>query len=81
MIALAAADSELQVVAALEYAGHPAIGEDAGQIAGAGAIGVPLAATLTCDADAVIEYHEPSRGARAVPEARDGSAIPSRFAP
>lgn len=60
LIALAAADPELQVVAALDYSEHPAIGEDAGQIAGAGNIGVPLAATLTCDADAVIDFSVPA---------------------
>jgi 4-hydroxy-tetrahydrodipicolinate reductase len=60
LIALGAADPELQIVAALDYAGHPAIGEDAGQIAGAGSIGVPLASQLDCDADVVIDFSVPA---------------------
>ena len=60
LIALGTADSDLQIVAALDYAGHPAIGEDAGQIAGSGTIGVPLAAELACDADVVIDFSVPA---------------------
>jgi 4-hydroxy-tetrahydrodipicolinate reductase len=60
LIALATADAELHVVAALEYAEHPAIGQDAGQIAGAGSIGIPLAAELSCEADVVIDFSVPA---------------------
>ena len=42
--ALARESGDLQVVAALERAGHPAIGRDAGELAGVGPIGVPVAA-------------------------------------
>lgn len=56
LIALAAADPELAVVAALDVAGHPRLGEDAGTIAGIRPIGVPLAAGLEAEADALIDF-------------------------
>ena len=43
LIALGAADSQLKVAAALEAADNPFLGSDAGLVAGAGALGVPLA--------------------------------------
>lgn len=46
LVTLASEDADLQLVAALEHAKHPQIGEDAGQIAGVGFIDVPLASTL-----------------------------------
>jgi 4-hydroxy-tetrahydrodipicolinate reductase len=46
LVALAAADPQLQVIAALEAAGHPQLGQDAGTVAGVGPLAVPLAAEL-----------------------------------
>ncbi|MFI4860853.1 MAG: 4-hydroxy-tetrahydrodipicolinate reductase [Phycisphaerales bacterium JB063] len=43
LVALAADDPQLRVTAALEHADHPALGQDAGQLAGTGGLGVPLA--------------------------------------
>jgi 4-hydroxy-tetrahydrodipicolinate reductase len=65
LIALGTADETLEVVAALEYAQHPRLGEDAGSVAGIGEIGIPLAAELNCEADAVIDFSVPA-GAKAV---------------
>jgi 4-hydroxy-tetrahydrodipicolinate reductase len=59
LIALAAADPALAVVAALEAAGHPALGEDAGLLAGIQRLNVSLSATLAADADAVIDFSIP----------------------
>lgn len=56
LIALAAADPQLQVVAALESPGHPRLGEDAGSVAGLRPIGVPLAAALEADADVLVDF-------------------------
>jgi 4-hydroxy-tetrahydrodipicolinate reductase len=50
IIALARETPGVQVVAALEAPGHPALGRDAGETAGAGALGV----TLGSDAAAVL---------------------------
>lgn len=46
LVALAAADNALALAGALDYAGHPELGQDAGRVAGAGDLGVPLSATL-----------------------------------
>lgn len=42
LVALAAADPQLVVVAALDSPGHPRLGEDAGSVAGLRPLGVPL---------------------------------------
>jgi len=65
LVALGSADPGLKVVAALEYAAHPKLGADAGEIAGIGAIGVPLTATLSAPVDVVIDFSIPA-GARSV---------------
>ena len=44
IIALARESADLRVAAALERAGHPALGRDAGETAGAGTLGVPVTA-------------------------------------
>jgi 4-hydroxy-tetrahydrodipicolinate reductase len=59
LVALAAADSDLAVAAALESAAHPRLGEDAGAIAGAGPVGTPLSSTLDADVDALIDFSVP----------------------
>jgi 4-hydroxy-tetrahydrodipicolinate reductase len=60
LIALAGQDPELQVVAALDHEAHPSLGEDAGQLAGAGRLGVALSAALTVDADVVVDFSVPA---------------------
>jgi 4-hydroxy-tetrahydrodipicolinate reductase len=59
LVALAAADQQLSVVAALESPGHAQLGEDAGVLAGVGPLGVPLAPTLEVEADVVIDFSLP----------------------
>jgi 4-hydroxy-tetrahydrodipicolinate reductase len=44
MVALARESADLRVVAALERPGHPALGADAGEVAGGGRLGVPVTA-------------------------------------
>src|SRR5262245_63626583 len=80
IIALSRESADLRVVAALERAGHPAVGRDAGDLAGVGPIGVPVtaepAAVLTRDR-VLVEFTVPeatlehlrvaaAQGARAV---------------
>jgi 4-hydroxy-tetrahydrodipicolinate reductase len=57
--ALASADKRYEVVAALESADHPALGKDAGLLAGIGEIGVPLGVVGESDADVVIDFSVP----------------------
>jgi 4-hydroxy-tetrahydrodipicolinate reductase len=60
LIALAAIDRELSLVAALESAQHPKLGEDAGLLAGAGMLEVPLASALNVSADVVVDFSTPA---------------------
>ncbi|MFH1268374.1 MAG: 4-hydroxy-tetrahydrodipicolinate reductase [Planctomycetota bacterium] len=71
LIALASADSELAVVAALESAGHPRLGEDAGGLAGIGSTGVPLASTLDTGIDVLVDFSVPEATEAIVEVCRD----------
>jgi len=60
LVALGAADPELAVAAALESAGHPRLGEDAGVIAGIGPVGTLLSSRLDVDVDVVVDFSVPA---------------------
>ena len=57
--ALASENSRFEIVAALESANHPALGKDAGLLAGVAEIGVPLGVVGESDADVVIDFSVP----------------------
>jgi 4-hydroxy-tetrahydrodipicolinate reductase len=57
--AVASQDPRYKIVAALESANHPALGQDAGLIAGCGELGVPLGVVGESDADVVIDFSVP----------------------
>jgi 4-hydroxy-tetrahydrodipicolinate reductase len=59
LVALAKADPNLSIVAALESPGHPRLGQDVGTLAGIGPNGVPLLAELNTDVDTVIDFSVP----------------------
>ncbi len=59
VVALAARDPRFQVVAAIESANSPALGKDAGTIAGIGEIGVALGVVGESKADVVIDFSVP----------------------
>lgn len=63
LVALGSADSDLQIVTALEGSRHPDLGKDAGVLAGVDPLGVPLTSTLDADIDVVIDF--------SIPEATD----------
>ena len=63
LVALGHCDPELSIVAAIDGPHHPRLGEDAGTIAGVGALGVPLAAALNVPADVVIDFSVPAGAA------------------
>jgi len=76
LIALAAADKELSICAAIEGAGHSRLGQDAGLVAGIGELGVPLADTLAADTlsancDVVIDFSVPAGTAAICRTCRD----------
>jgi 4-hydroxy-tetrahydrodipicolinate reductase len=65
IIACAAAEtagssaSAWQLVAAVERAGHPRLGDDAGSLAGIAAAGVPVSEAWACPADVAIDFSLP----------------------
>lgn len=75
LIQLIAESDDLELARAIDRADHAAIGRDAGELAGAGVLGVPLAATLDRPADVAIDFSTPDAalpfarqcGARGVP--------------
>ena len=56
LVALATADKELEVVAAVEAQSHGKIGVDAGEWAGVGKIGVPITPELERKVDVLIDF-------------------------
>ncbi|MBQ9798669.1 MAG: 4-hydroxy-tetrahydrodipicolinate reductase, partial [Thermoguttaceae bacterium] len=58
LVALGAADSELEIVAALEAPTCPDLGRDAGEVAGIAKIGVPITAELPADVtpDVIVDF-------------------------
>ncbi len=59
VVALVQDEPDLQIVAALDAAGSPLLGQDAGELAGVGPIGVPLESELTQAVDAVVDFSTP----------------------
>ncbi|MCC6492556.1 MAG: 4-hydroxy-tetrahydrodipicolinate reductase [Pirellulales bacterium] len=60
VVALAVEGGDFEVAAAIESAGHPKLGQDAGLIAGIGELGVPLAVVGESAADVVIDFSVPN---------------------
>lgn len=79
LIALTAADTDLELAAALEVAGHPQLGKDAGEIAGVGTLGVPITAELTKNINVLIDFSSP-KGTDALLERCVELQIPLVFA-
>lgn len=59
VVALAMKDAELTFSAALEWSGSPAIGKDAGELAGAGKSGVLISSDLGAAVDVIIDFSTP----------------------
>ncbi|MBI2807381.1 MAG: 4-hydroxy-tetrahydrodipicolinate reductase [Planctomycetes bacterium] len=61
IVQLAHEDHDLQIVAAVDYAGNPEMGQDIGVAAGVGKLGVPVTATIPLEVhpDAVIDFSMP----------------------
>ncbi len=62
LVALASEDHELKIVAAVDWAGHPAQGRDAGELAGVGPLGVPITSEipLSVQPECVIDFSSPA---------------------
>jgi 4-hydroxy-tetrahydrodipicolinate reductase len=61
LVQLAQEDAELSVIAALERAQHPRLGQDIGELAGLGRLGVPLTHTLPLSErpDVIVDFSSP----------------------
>ena len=59
LVALAAGDADLRIVATLESPAHPRLGDDAGTLAGTAPLQVPLTSGLEVSADVVIDFSTP----------------------
>lgn len=61
LVALASEDHELSVGAALESPGHPRLGQDAGEVAGIGSMGITLQSSLPLEKklDVMIDFSMP----------------------
>ena len=60
VVALGSQDADVQIVAALESANNPKLGQDAGLVAGVGELGVPLSVVGESAADVVIDFSVPN---------------------
>ncbi len=60
IVALVHADLELELAAALEAAGSPHLGRDAGEVAGLGPVGVKIGTELSTRVDVVIDFSTPA---------------------
>ncbi len=69
LLHLAHADPGLTIGAALEYAGHPALGRDAGELAGLGEIKVPLVSEPAVNQrlDVMIDFSTPEGTMKVLP--------------
>ena len=70
LIALAGADSDLNVVAALERSGHELLGRDSGEVAGVRPNAVPLSDTLAADPQVLIDFTTPAATRRTIEQCR-----------
>jgi 4-hydroxy-tetrahydrodipicolinate reductase len=59
VIALAAQDAAFQLAAAYESPQSPRLGQDAGEVAGIGSVGVPITAGVTSHVDVIIDFSTP----------------------
>src|ERR1700710_955817 len=60
LIALARADGDLQVLAAIDRPDSPVLARDAGEVAGIGAIGLPVTFDMKPTPDVLIDFTTPA---------------------
>jgi 4-hydroxy-tetrahydrodipicolinate reductase len=75
VVALTMKDPELQLAAALEHSGSPVLGQDAGELAGAGRAGVPITDELGQAVDVIIDFSTPE-GLRSILATCESRRIP-----
>ncbi len=71
VISLVTAEPDLELASACECGGHPDLGRDAGEVAGAGAIGIPITDGIGGDPQVVIDFSTPQGVVRAAEKAAE----------
>ena len=71
LLALATESRRFQIVAAVEMAGHPEIGKDAGLIAGTERLNIPLDEAWPAQADVVIDFSLPEASDKTIAYCRE----------
>jgi len=66
LIALAAEDAQLSIVAAVDAPDHPRLDTDAGTLAGIEPIGVPVTGELDVAADVIVDFSLPEPGEKII---------------
>ncbi|HEV7281524.1 MAG TPA: 4-hydroxy-tetrahydrodipicolinate reductase [Pirellulaceae bacterium] len=73
LVALAGETPGLELVAAVEHPGHALLGEDAGVVAGVGALGLAVVAEVPSNAQALIDFSTPAGAQAAIRVAKERS--------
>ncbi|MCA9132783.1 MAG: 4-hydroxy-tetrahydrodipicolinate reductase, partial [Planctomycetales bacterium] len=66
LIALGSQDKDFRLVAAIDHASHPALGQDAGTLAGVGSLELELSSHWPSDCEVAIDFSVPAACAAAV---------------
>lgn len=71
VVSLVVAEPDLELVSACECGGHPDLGRDAGEVAGAGAVGIPITDGIGGDPGVIIDFSTPEGAVRAARKAAE----------
>lgn len=71
LVALARQEADLNIAAAIERPDHPAQARDAGEVAGIGAIGLPITSDMTCKAHVLVDFTTPAATRHWLKKCRD----------
>jgi 4-hydroxy-tetrahydrodipicolinate reductase len=71
VVSLVMAEPDLELASACECGGHPDLGRDAGEVAGAGPVGIPITDGIGGDPQVIIDFSLPEGAARAARKAAE----------
>ena len=71
LVSLVLADPDTELVSACECKDHPDLGRDAGEVAGAGKVGVPITDGIGGDPEVIVDLSTPAGAARAARKAAE----------
>jgi len=71
VVSLVMAEPDLELASACEGEGHPDLGRDAGEVAGAGPVGIPITDGIGGEPEVIIDFSLPAGAARAARKAAE----------